>query len=497
MSFNYAARDYDTIKTDLLARAGRVLPEWTDRDPSDFGMLMVDLWAMMGDVMHYYADNAASESFLETATQRESVLAIASLLDYRPVGRASATGTVKVVNESLSAYIVYKDTEFVAIHNASTFTLYAKDTMTVPAQGSLNLPVGEGDLVEDEVLTDSSVGGPGQKYKLSDANAAPSTIRIDVYEDGVNAVAYYYVPSLGAASPGARVFTYNLSADGYVEVNFGNFINGLVPPIGATVTATYASCSGVLGNLPANSAVGFSVAPASPGVSLDSTTPSTATSGGMDAESITSMKTSIPSRISTQERCVTYNDFVATALTLPGVAKATMLFTQGSGTADNTATMYIQENRTDFLTTAVGPQAVDTDLRSLVESTIQSRALLGVVVDTAATITWQPIDLAATVYVNRRAVSNTVSNDVTSALNELFAFDNVKFGQLLHLGQVHRVVLNVPGVDYVDVTKFDLGGGSAIQTAIQIADLELPQKGFNGGSVPAFALTFNGGISTS
>ena len=57
-AFNYASRTYSTIRQDLLNRAALVAPEWTDRDPSDFGMLFVDLWSYMGDIMNYYIDRA-------------------------------------------------------------------------------------------------------------------------------------------------------------------------------------------------------------------------------------------------------------------------------------------------------------------------------------------------------------------------------------------------------------------------------------------------------
>jgi len=92
--------------------------------------------------------------------------------------------------------------------------------------------------------------------------------------------------------------------------------------------------------------------------------------------------------------------------------------------------------------------------------------------------------------VNRKAVTNTVDAGVVTALNELFRFENVKFGQLLHLGQIHRIILNVPGVDYVEVGKFSLGGGSGVANDILITPYQLPKKG-------VYALTFSGGISTS
>ena len=89
-TFDYTNRDYTSIRNDLLNRASVVLPEWTSRDNSDFGMLFVDLVAYMGDILHYYVDQAARESFLETATRRSSLLAIASLLDYIPHGRTAS-----------------------------------------------------------------------------------------------------------------------------------------------------------------------------------------------------------------------------------------------------------------------------------------------------------------------------------------------------------------------------------------------------------------------
>ena len=83
-NYDYTSRDYTSIQKDLLDRATRVLPDWTSRDASDFGMVFVDLWAYMGDILHYYVDRAAGEANLTTATQRESVLAIAALMDYIP-----------------------------------------------------------------------------------------------------------------------------------------------------------------------------------------------------------------------------------------------------------------------------------------------------------------------------------------------------------------------------------------------------------------------------
>jgi uncharacterized phage protein gp47/JayE len=79
---------------------------------------------------------------------------------------------------------------------------------------------------------------------------------------------------------------------------------------------------------------------------------------------------------------------------------------------------------------------------------------------------------------------------VEAAIDELFAFDNVFFGQRLTLGQLYRIVLNVPGVDYCTVSVFDLESGSGLQDSILVNELRLPKKG-------TITLTMTGGITTT
>lgn len=95
-TFDYTSRDYLSIRQDLINRAALLIPEWNGDDASEFGNVFIDLWAYMGDVLHFYIDRAASETFLDTATQRESVMAIANLMDYSPVSSRAARGTCTI-----------------------------------------------------------------------------------------------------------------------------------------------------------------------------------------------------------------------------------------------------------------------------------------------------------------------------------------------------------------------------------------------------------------
>jgi hypothetical protein len=87
---DYTSRDYQSIVNDLVNLIPSYLPEWTDRSPGDFGIVLLELFAYMGDILNYYSDRIANESFISTAQQRQSVLNLANLLDYTPHNNVAA-----------------------------------------------------------------------------------------------------------------------------------------------------------------------------------------------------------------------------------------------------------------------------------------------------------------------------------------------------------------------------------------------------------------------
>jgi hypothetical protein len=87
---DYTSRDYTSLVNDLVNLIPTYLPEWTDRSPGDFGIVLIELFSYMGDIINFYSDRIANESFLASAQQRQSVLNLASLLDYTPYGNVSA-----------------------------------------------------------------------------------------------------------------------------------------------------------------------------------------------------------------------------------------------------------------------------------------------------------------------------------------------------------------------------------------------------------------------
>ena len=89
VSVDYTSRDYYSLREALLERVrervrertrrDNVGKEWTGEDPADFGVALVEAFAYMGDMLSYYIDRVANESYLPTATQRQNILNIAQI----------------------------------------------------------------------------------------------------------------------------------------------------------------------------------------------------------------------------------------------------------------------------------------------------------------------------------------------------------------------------------------------------------------------------------
>jgi len=99
VSIDYTSRDYYALRDALIRRVQeRTGGKWAGNDPSDFGVALVETFAYMGDLINYYIDRIANESYLGTATQRQNVLNLASMLGYTAGGYSSATVNVTLTN---------------------------------------------------------------------------------------------------------------------------------------------------------------------------------------------------------------------------------------------------------------------------------------------------------------------------------------------------------------------------------------------------------------
>ena len=79
---DYLAKDYESFRTLMLDHMARSVPQWTERNPADLGVTIIEALAYSADYLSYYQDAVGTEAYLETARRRISVRRHGVLLDY-------------------------------------------------------------------------------------------------------------------------------------------------------------------------------------------------------------------------------------------------------------------------------------------------------------------------------------------------------------------------------------------------------------------------------
>ena len=81
----YRIGTYSSFRRTMLERIASTpeLIQLTTRSDDDYSITVLDLWAAVADVLTFYQERYANETFLRTATQRVSVIRLAELLGYR------------------------------------------------------------------------------------------------------------------------------------------------------------------------------------------------------------------------------------------------------------------------------------------------------------------------------------------------------------------------------------------------------------------------------
>ena len=182
---DYTSRDFDSIRRDLENYAKRYYPDtYKDFNKASFGSLMLDTVYYVGDILSFYLDYQANESFLETAVEYNNVVKLARQMGFR-------------LDRSPSSYGI--------------LTFYIE----VPASANAAGP----DLSYAPVLqqgsTFSSLGG-GSYTLLDDVNFATLTNQVvpkDI-DNATNAPLNYVIRAQGRAVSGLT---------SYREVEIGGF----------------------------------------------------------------------------------------------------------------------------------------------------------------------------------------------------------------------------------------------------------------------------------
>ena len=91
---NYISRDFSSIKQELVDHAKRYYPDtFQDFNEAGFGALMLDTVAYIGDMLSFYVDYQANESFIDTASEYENLISLGKQTGFKLQQNPSSHGT--------------------------------------------------------------------------------------------------------------------------------------------------------------------------------------------------------------------------------------------------------------------------------------------------------------------------------------------------------------------------------------------------------------------
>lgn len=340
--FDYLARDAPSFLRAMQEQIPDKLPEWTDfQSEADFGRLLLELFAHMGDIISYYTDALANESFLATAQTRRSVIHHLGLIGYRlaTAAPASATLTLTIPGPCSAPVVIGRGAAFATRSEQGIPSVrfeYARDDdLVIPCSdfdpvggGKLRartrIPVEEGRLVSDEVLGVSD-GSRDQRLRLAHprlilrslgaAQEVTPDIRV-VSELGGVPLEWRLQESLAFSSPADADYVVEIDDRDQATVVFGQ----AAPAAGSEVRATYRVGGGTLGNVARDRIQTIVDASQLTLLGAEVTNEEPAT-GGSERESIDHAVQHAPSVFRSLRRAVTAQDYEALALDFSGVGK--------------------------------------------------------------------------------------------------------------------------------------------------------------------------------
>jgi len=96
---NYLSKDFDSFKSNLVNYVKNYFPgTYKDFSENSTGMMFIELASYVGDVLSYYIDYQFKEGFMQYASERKNVVALANYLGYKIKPVTSATTMLDIMH---------------------------------------------------------------------------------------------------------------------------------------------------------------------------------------------------------------------------------------------------------------------------------------------------------------------------------------------------------------------------------------------------------------
>lgn len=440
-------RSYQQIKAKLVeSLMGLKDPQGqkliTDYSEGNILIIILSLFAAIAEVLHYYVDNMARETFLPTARRYDSVVKHGALVDYHARAAIAATVDVtlsrSITGNSIGAKLtipqgtLFTDSSGNSWLSARDVTWYSNVTTckvpivqhekyTVSALNNMIIPTGDRVIINLGTL-------PNGKY----------------YEQGsmslqIGGETWVLVDTFAKSKPTDKHFMVSVDEALNPYIMFGDGTFGKKPAAGAKITnVVFYLTNGTQGNVKSNTITSV------PSVISSSITDATVSNaydagGGSNYENFTMLKEHIPLSVKTLGVAITKEDFESLAMLVDGVNKAKADYECG-----RKLTVYISPD---------GGAVASSELINRVYNLLSQRAPM---------TTWLKVKSAGKVQIilemevtgKKSYKTPEIQTQILTALYNAYSPEQAQIGGSVRLSDIYALIDNLSTVDYLHLTKF-------------------------------------------
>ena len=275
--------------------------------------VLLDVLAYNTFMQNFYLNQVASESFLDSAQLRDSIMSHAKTLNYLPKSQTSSRASVHIEiypANTPGTITMPKHTAFTTAVDSSSYTFTTDEGRTLQADANGRYYANNVSIYEGEIVTELfqvNTANTDQRFILSNPEIDTSSLSVKISTsstDTSNAEWKSSLTTIGLSGT-SNVYYIVPAEGGKYELQFGDGILGKELVNGNIVEATYRKCNANT----ANEATVFTNSDDIQGYSNVVVTTVSAASGGGFAESNNSVKFNAPKSLAIQDRTVTTDDY--------------------------------------------------------------------------------------------------------------------------------------------------------------------------------------------
>ena len=320
--------DFQGIKENLKTFLSQQ-DEFRDYDFQGSGMnILLDVLAYNTHYLGYNANMLANEMYLDSASQRSSVVSLAKQVGYTPRSATSSKATIDVTvnNASGSSITMSRGTKFTSTVDGTAYNFVNNADVSIsPVDGVYkfsNLEVFEGTFLNFKYTVNTA--DTEQRFVVPNDDVDTTTLTVKIQESATDTTTNTYTLASGITGLDSTSKVYFLQEveNGRFEVYFGDGVLGKAVADGNIVILDYITCNR---DAP-NGASTFTLSGNVGGFTNVTISTIGNAAGGDSPETIKSIKYNAPRDYTSQDRAVTADDYKVLVKSLYANAQSVQVY---------------------------------------------------------------------------------------------------------------------------------------------------------------------------